>query len=469
MSRNSNVIADDESEEDLGANDRLMQEDIIEVHEDSGDERMEDEEDDNTGFGGEIIIGGPGPGEDDAEMYTGQEDAAKQDNSWGSIFTLSLHPNFPRPSLAITGGEDDVAYIFSPIPSASASFSPVKLTGHTDSVVATGWNFDGGMVATGGMDGRVRVWRRAKPRKNSTDGQGKTGTDNTDWRDWEFLTSLDPGSEIQWLTWHPAGNVLACGCEDSSVWLWKLPAGNTLTVLSSHTLPSTAGLFPPPLGRHLLTTSLDSTLILWEISSSTSVFKASIFCPANSPELDPSSHGITSLAVSPSGQLAAVGGANGAVKLVNLTKGDVVADLKGHTEGESVEALVFVDLLAGAGGGKGMVLVSGGTDGKGFVWDVATGRVRAELVHDEPITSLASHPPPCLHLVTSASADSSLKTWDIRTGALLATHYGHTGIVNGVAVAQGSSSTDAEQVDTGQVVVSAGDEGVSLIWQITQE
>ena len=98
MSRNSNVIADDESEEDLGANDRLMQEDIIEVHEDSGDERMEDEEDDNTGFGGEIIIGGPGPGEDDAEMYTGQEDAAKQDNSWGVsgelLVLLSLERSF---------------------------------------------------------------------------------------------------------------------------------------------------------------------------------------------------------------------------------------------------------------------------------------------------------------------------------------------------------------------------------------
>jgi ribosome assembly protein SQT1 len=57
--------------------------------------------------------------------------------------------------------------------------------------------------------------------------------------------------------------------------------------------------------------------------------------------------------------------------------------MDGHGEGESVEALAFVDLLGGAGsGGKGVVLVSGGTDGKGFVWDVATGRVRAELKHD---------------------------------------------------------------------------------------
>jgi ribosome assembly protein SQT1 len=65
----------------------------------------------------------------------------------------------------------------------------------------------------------------------------------------------------------------------------------------------------------------------------------------------------------------------------------VVGKLDGHAEGESIEALAFVDLLGGAGGGKGVVLVSGGTDGKGFVWDVATGRVRAELKHDVSILS----------------------------------------------------------------------------------
>lgn len=60
----------------------------------------------------------------------------------------------------------------------------------------------------------------------------------------------------------------------------------------------------------------------------------------------------------------------------------MVNTLEGHREGESVEALQFVDVLGGAGGGRGLVLVSGGTDGKGFVWDIATGRVRAELMHD---------------------------------------------------------------------------------------
>lgn len=57
--------------------------------------------------------------------------------------------------------------------------------------------------------------------------------------------------------------------------------------------------------------------------------------------------------------------------------------LQGHRFGDSVEALCFVDLANGTGdGGRGLVCVSGGTDGCGFVWDVATGRVRSEIQHD---------------------------------------------------------------------------------------
>ncbi|OCF43651.1 ribosome assembly protein SQT1 [Kwoniella heveanensis CBS 569] len=462
---------------------QVGEEDVVEVVEDEGEgfEPMDDE-DDNTQYDGEIIIGGPGPGEED--MVMDEEGEQREDNSWGasalhaqekSVFTVALHPSFPNPPLALSGGEDDAGFLFCPIPNDPSSstaavgfnadnFPPTKLTGHTDSVVSTGWSFDGEMVATGGMDGRVRVWRRVKGRRGSAEVQEGGAATVEEWKDWEFLTSLETGSEITWLQWHPKGNVLAAGCEDATVWMWNLPSGNTLTVLSSHTLPSTTGLFPPPLGRQLLTASLDSTLILWDPRTSSPVWKSSIFMPPNSPELDPSEHGITSLAVSPNGQIAAVGSSSGKVKLVNLAKGDTLGNLIGHAEGESIEALVFVDLLGGAaGGGKGVVCVSGATDGKGLVWDVTTGRVRAELQHDEPITSIAAHPSPNLHLVTTASADSTLKTWDIRTGNLIATHSGHVGVVNGVAVAPASAEAGQGQ---GQVVVSAGDEGVSLIWKV---
>ncbi len=58
----------------------LSEEDIVEVHDDSGDEPMDDD-DDHAGYAGEIIIGCPGPGEEDMEAE--QENGRVQDNSWG--------------------------------------------------------------------------------------------------------------------------------------------------------------------------------------------------------------------------------------------------------------------------------------------------------------------------------------------------------------------------------------------------
>lgn len=89
--------------------------------------------------------------------------------------------------------------------------------------------------------------------------------------------------------------------------------------------------------------------------------------------------GITSLAVNPASTLAVVGGAEGGLRVVNLNKGDVAAALGGHTEGESVEAVVFVD-LGGASSGSGVV-VTGATDGKACIWDLNTMRIRATLEH----------------------------------------------------------------------------------------
>ena len=106
-----------------------------------------------------------------------------------------------------------MAYIYAVLPSNSGlainsdDFAPIRLEGHADSVVAAEWSCDGEMVATGGMDGKVRVWQRT--------------SEGDDWSQWGPVAELDAGSEVQWLHWHPKGPVLGAGCEDSSVWLWQ--------------------------------------------------------------------------------------------------------------------------------------------------------------------------------------------------------------------------------------------------------
>lgn len=96
----------------------------------------------------------------------------------GAVFCLQVHPISEQ--LAVSGGEDDLAFIFR----TDTGEEVKKLEGHSDSVTSCGWNFDGTMVATGGMDGRVIVWKVS----------GSSG----EWteRKWELLHTLEGPDEV---------------------------------------------------------------------------------------------------------------------------------------------------------------------------------------------------------------------------------------------------------------------------------
>lgn len=398
-----------EDEDDQNDDAQYIEEDDVVAEIDlDGDEPMDDDDNDD----------GP-QGDDDQEMGD-VEDTSEQRFSQhqGSVFSISGHPTEP---LAVSGGEDDVGYIWD----ITDGEIVAKLTGHTDSVTCTGFSADGEYVSTGGMDGKVRIWRRV-------------GKEN--YKRWEFLTELLGPDEVMWLRWHPKGTVLLAGSNDTTVWLWQLPSGNTMQVFAGHTGPVQCGEFSPD-GKRVVTACGDGTLILWDPRQSAPVFKLS---PSNSKGTFDLG-GVTSLAINPSSTLALVGGAEGGLRVVSLTKGEVVASLAGHKEGESVEAITFIDLVTTDTSGPGTA-VTGGTDGRLIFWDLSTMRQRASQEHQDAVTNLIKRPSPKSHIVVSASADRTLRTWDGRTGTMLREHQGHQAAVLGVSLALG-----------GSVVLSAGD------------
>ena len=39
-----------------------------------------------------------------------------------------------------------------------------------------------------------------------------------------------PGEGLEWLTWHPRGDVLLAGSEDFTMWMWLAQSGNCMQV-----------------------------------------------------------------------------------------------------------------------------------------------------------------------------------------------------------------------------------------------
>lgn len=114
--------------------------------------------------------------------------------------------------LVATGGSDDRAYIWRVGQEAfeETGGAVLELTGHTDTVSALAFSADGSSLASGGMDGCVRVWEVASGR---------------------CIQALEgPGDAVEWLSWHPKGNVLLAGAADFTAWMWLAQTGACMQV-----------------------------------------------------------------------------------------------------------------------------------------------------------------------------------------------------------------------------------------------
>ena len=125
------------------------------------------------------------------------------------------------------------------------------------------------------------------------------------------------------------------------------------------------------IGKRIVTADASGTLIFWDPRSPTPLWKLT----SEDGRFDVG--GITSLAVNPASAVAVVGGASGEVRVVNLSKGEIVGALAPHQPAESVEAIAFM-----GSAGTAEVVVTGSTGGDACVWDLNTLKVRNTLEHE---------------------------------------------------------------------------------------
>ncbi|KCV69731.1 methylated-DNA-[protein]-cysteine S-methyltransferase [Fonticula alba] len=193
----------------------------------------------------------------------------------------------------------------------------------------------------------------------------------------------------------------------------------------------------------LITSSRDKTLIIWELTRE----EESFGLPTKS--LKGHSHFVSDVAVSSDGQFALSASWDKTIRLWNLALGETSQTFIGHTG----------DVLSVAFSADDRQIISGSRDSQVKVWNTR-GENKFTLTengHTDWVNCVRFIPPsadpkaPVCFI--SASADKTVRTWNMNTLQIRFNQKGHNGGVNTVAV-----SPD------GSLVASGGKDCQAMLW-----
>uniref|UniRef100_A0A671Q687 Angio-associated migratory cell protein-like n=1 Tax=Sinocyclocheilus anshuiensis TaxID=1608454 RepID=A0A671Q687_9TELE len=270
-------------------------EEIIEVIElNDTEQTAEDlaEELEDVDFSEAGNAGNAGNADDDGweaedEMESEQDDSELTfSKHTGSVFCVSLDP--VSNSLAVTGGEDDRAFVWS-VSDGDVLF---ECTGHKDSVTCAAFSCDSKLVVSADMSGLIKVWK----------------VENK-----EEIWSFEVG-DLEWLEWHPCAPVLLAGTADGNVWMWKIPSGECKT-FQGPSCQATSGKILPD-GKRAIVGYEDGSLRLWDLKQGNAVYVIKGH--------DGHQGALTSIACNKEGTLALTGSVDGQAKLFNTSTGKVL-------------------------------------------------------------------------------------------------------------------------------------------------
>lgn len=333
------------------------------------------------------------------------------------VFTLAASP-VAGSTVAASGGGDDDAYVFD----CATGERLRSLESHGESVVASGFSSDGRLLATGALNGEVRVFS-LEP--------------------WAGRTHLleTQAESVEWLQWHPRGPVLAAGLDDGTVYMWNGESGKTMQVFGGHVGSAMCGTFSAD-GRVLVTGGEDCSIFVWEPRTGRAAHhlqgrefhQGPVTCVAAHPD--------------PAQPLVLSGSADATAVLSHTGGGRVLQTLREHTE--AVEGVGFCRQQPWC--------ATGSVDGRAIVWDVRTGQQRSVFRHDasgpdgeHAVTQLRWHPD--APLLFTASMDKTVRVWDARTSEPVRVWKGHKEGVLCMALADG-----------GRRVLTGSDDSCVLVW-----
>jgi WD40 repeat protein len=286
---------------------------------------------------------------------------------------------------------------------------------HTDQTYGLAFSPDERMLASGSLDGSVKLW------------DVETGT--LLWSGWQTQGTA-------WLAFAPDGSLLASGGHEGTVRLWDAKLGTTLQELPH---PGTVfSLAWSPDGHLLASGDVAGTIRLWEIWPSRLATCVEILAGHSS--------WVPGLAFAPDGNSLASASWDGTVKLWELGEAGRLRlgqTLVGHTDG--VRCVAWSP--------DGGTLASGSVDHTIRLWDIQQGVSRVVLHGHSGLVSGLAFTPDSRQLL-SGSEDGTLRLWDVERGEPLR-------VVQGYATAL----YDVAWSPDGTRLASAGSDTVVSLWQ----
>ena len=322
-----------------------------------------------------------------------------------SIYTITNHP-IDR-NLIVTGGGDDKAFLWD----SETGATMAEYSGFEDSVSECKFNFDGEYLAIGSLNGIVKVY---------------SGT--------ELVCDLDCGGDLSWIDWHPRGNLLMAGEENGSIWVWNVPKGDCLFVLSGHTSKLSCGMFSCD-GKAIVSGS-DTEFIVWDPKTGKPVLKY------DTQDSRYHQDSITCVDVHKDNCLAVTGSTDFTAKLVHLQSHKIIASYE--NAGDSIEAVCFSTQVP--------YLATASMDGRLSIWDIASSKMRGSVKSDGAgFTKVKFHEQS--PLVSTSSIDNIVRIYDYRTMQCELALKGHTDAV-----------IDFCLNEKDRKIITASDDGSSLVF-----
>ncbi len=307
------------------------------------------------------------------------------------IYAVAYHPGG---GMIATGGADGTVRLHRP----GARGSQSVLIKHVDEVRCLAFSPDGGLLAAG-IGGKQRI----SPGKSGGDLSRVGEISLWDINAHEEVARLARDRQsvkklaVESLVFTSDGGQLASGIQNGTIEIWDIKERRKVRVLEGHA--NNVRSLCLDMNGLLFSGSDDHTLRIWDIQQGVAL-----------GDVDVLKRDCRSVAISEDGRFMATGGGDGTIAIWDISTGSLHGRLKGH--GDSVDSLCFSP--------DGRLLASGASDSSLYVWALDGMKVLHSLSKHKGFVREVGFSRDGRWLVSSGGVRDEGETyiWDVRTGDL---------------------------------------------------